>query len=181
MCSSDLAPAGGAAAVGSGGANMLTKAGVVSAAAGSGGVFVTESDGAQVSASAGGAGNVQVHSTAGTLAVGGSGVSTATGNVLLDSGDTVVLNAGEAADAFERAPHRATFAANCPYQSHATLAPNCALADVRADLAKRGHTIQEWPEWTWLAGSVEAIVTDPKSGMMGAGADPRRPAYAIAI
>ncbi len=52
---------------------------------------------------------------------------------------------------------------------------------VRDELAARGHMIQEWPDWTWLAGSVEAIVTDPDSGMMGAGADPRRPAYAIAI
>ena len=51
----------------------------------------------------------------------------------------------------------------------------------RDDLAARGHLIQEWPDWTWLAGSVEAILTDPESGMMGGGADPRRPAYAIAI
>jgi gamma-glutamyltranspeptidase/glutathione hydrolase len=50
----------------------------------------------------------------------------------------------------------------------------------RAELAARGHQINEWPEWTWLAGSVEAILTDPVSGLMGAGADPRRPAYAIA-
>ncbi len=50
----------------------------------------------------------------------------------------------------------------------------------RDELAARGHTIQTWPDWTWLAGSVEAILTDPVSGMMGAGADPRRPAYAIA-
>jgi len=50
----------------------------------------------------------------------------------------------------------------------------------RSDLAARGHQIHEWPEWTWLAGSVEAILTDPATGMMGAGADPRRPAYAIA-
>jgi nicotinate dehydrogenase subunit B len=49
--------------------------------------------------------------------------------------DTVVLDTGNAADAFERAPHRATFAARCPYQSHATFAPNCALADVRSDSA----------------------------------------------
>ena len=49
------------------------------------------------------------------------------------------------------------------------------------ELAARGHTIQNWPDWTWLAGSVEAILTDPETGMMGAGADPRRPAYAIAI
>jgi gamma-glutamyltranspeptidase/glutathione hydrolase len=51
----------------------------------------------------------------------------------------------------------------------------------RDDLAARGHTIQDWAEWTWLAGSVEAILTDPASGLIGGGADPRRPAYAIAI
>ena len=51
----------------------------------------------------------------------------------------------------------------------------------RDELAARGHTIQNWPEWTWLAGSVEAILSDPATGMIGAGADPRRPAYAIAI
>jgi gamma-glutamyltranspeptidase / glutathione hydrolase len=51
----------------------------------------------------------------------------------------------------------------------------------RDSLAARGHSIQDWPDWTWLAGSVEAILSNPDSGMMGAGADPRRPAYAIAI
>jgi gamma-glutamyltranspeptidase/glutathione hydrolase len=52
---------------------------------------------------------------------------------------------------------------------------------VRDDLARRGHVIKDWPDWTYLAGSVEAIRTDPATGMMSAGADPRRPAYAIAI
>jgi gamma-glutamyltranspeptidase/glutathione hydrolase len=52
---------------------------------------------------------------------------------------------------------------------------------VRAELAARGHLVQDWPDWTWLAGSVEAIVTNRETGLMGAGADPRRPAYAIAI
>ena len=51
----------------------------------------------------------------------------------------------------------------------------------RNELAARGHRVQDWPDWTWLAGSVEAILTDPETGMMGAAADPRRPAYAIAI
>lgn len=51
----------------------------------------------------------------------------------------------------------------------------------RDELAARGHTIQDWPEWTWLAGSVEAILTNPETGLIGGGADPRRPAYAIAI
>jgi gamma-glutamyltranspeptidase / glutathione hydrolase len=51
----------------------------------------------------------------------------------------------------------------------------------RNELASRGHVVQDWPDWTWLAGSVEAILTDPGTGLIGAGADPRRPAYAIAI
>jgi len=53
-------------------------------------------------------------------------------------------------------------------------------AATRAELARRGHIVKEWPEWTWLAGSVEAVRTDPASGLVSAGADPRRPAYAIA-
>jgi len=54
-------------------------------------------------------------------------------------------------------------------------------AATQADLASRGHEVRNWPDWTWLAGSVEAILTDPATGLIGAGADPRRPAYAIAI
>ena len=54
-------------------------------------------------------------------------------------------------------------------------------AKTKQALAARGHQIQDWPDWTMLAGSVEAILSDPKTAMMGAGADPRRPAYAIAI
>jgi len=53
--------------------------------------------------------------------------------------------------------------------------------ETRAALSRLGHSVHEWPEWTWLAGSVEAIRTDPASGLIAAGADPRRPAYAIAI
>ncbi|HEY1412168.1 MAG TPA: gamma-glutamyltransferase, partial [Rhodopila sp.] len=33
------------------------------------------------------------------------------------------------------------------------------------ELAARGHEIRDWPDWTWLAGSVEAILTDPKTGL----------------
>jgi gamma-glutamyltranspeptidase / glutathione hydrolase len=51
----------------------------------------------------------------------------------------------------------------------------------RDELASRGHVVQDWPDWTWLAGSVEMILTDPETGLIGAGADPRRPAYAVAI
>ncbi len=51
---------------------------------------------------------------------------------------------------------------------------------VRDDLAARGHEVKDWPDVTWLAGSVEAVLSDPKAGLVRAGADPRRPAYAIA-
>ena len=50
----------------------------------------------------------------------------------------------------------------------------------RNALAGRGHDIKEWPDITWLAGSVEAVMSDPATGLVRAGADPRRPAYAIA-
>jgi gamma-glutamyltranspeptidase/glutathione hydrolase len=42
-----------------------------------------------------------------------------------------------------------------------------------------GHRIFWWPEWTWLAGAPCAIAVDPTSGVRSAGADPRRPAYAL--
>ena len=51
---------------------------------------------------------------------------------------------------------------------------------VRDGLSARGHEVKEWPEVTWLAGSVEAVLSDPRAGLVRAGADPRRPAYAIA-
>jgi len=52
---------------------------------------------------------------------------------------------------------------------------------VKGELARRGHVIAEWPDWTAVAGCVELIRTDPASGMLSAAADPRRPAYAIAV
>jgi len=51
---------------------------------------------------------------------------------------------------------------------------------VRDDLAARGHEVKDWPDTTWLAGCVEAVLSDPKAGLVRAGADPRRPACAIA-
>jgi gamma-glutamyltranspeptidase/glutathione hydrolase len=50
----------------------------------------------------------------------------------------------------------------------------------RAALADLGHVVETWPDWTGLAGCVEAIRTLPGSRMLAAGADPRRAAYAIA-
>jgi gamma-glutamyltranspeptidase / glutathione hydrolase len=50
---------------------------------------------------------------------------------------------------------------------------------VIAELARRGHEIQRWPEWMWTAGAVCAIEADRKRGVIEAGADPRRAAYAL--
>jgi gamma-glutamyltranspeptidase/glutathione hydrolase len=51
--------------------------------------------------------------------------------------------------------------------------------EVISDLARRGHQIERWPEWIWLAGAVCAILSDKKQGVLHAGADPRRAAYAM--
>jgi gamma-glutamyltranspeptidase/glutathione hydrolase len=53
-------------------------------------------------------------------------------------------------------------------------------APTRAELARRGHEVRDWPDLTWLAGTVEVVQTLPASDLVAAGADPRRPAYAIA-
>jgi gamma-glutamyltranspeptidase/glutathione hydrolase len=50
---------------------------------------------------------------------------------------------------------------------------------VIAELARRGHEIQRWPDWIWTAGAVCAIDVDKKRGVIEAGADPRRAAYAL--
>jgi gamma-glutamyltranspeptidase/glutathione hydrolase len=50
---------------------------------------------------------------------------------------------------------------------------------VITELARRGHDIQRWPDWVWLAGAVCAIDVDKKRGILEAGADPRRAAYAL--
>jgi gamma-glutamyltranspeptidase / glutathione hydrolase len=50
---------------------------------------------------------------------------------------------------------------------------------VTTELARRGHEIQRWPDWIWTAGAVCAILADRRRGVLEAGADPRRAAYAI--
>jgi gamma-glutamyltranspeptidase/glutathione hydrolase len=46
-------------------------------------------------------------------------------------------------------------------------------------LSARGHDVGWWPHLSWKAGGVCTIVRDPKTGILSAGADPRRPAYAL--
>jgi gamma-glutamyltranspeptidase/glutathione hydrolase len=47
------------------------------------------------------------------------------------------------------------------------------------ELARRGHKVERWPDWIWLAGAVCAIRSDTRRGVKEAGADPRRAAYAL--
>ena len=49
--------------------------------------------------------------------------------------DRVAVDAGDVEAAFTSAAHVVSFSAGCPYQAHVPFAPNCALADVRADSA----------------------------------------------
>lgn len=46
-------------------------------------------------------------------------------------------------------------------------------------LTALGHKVQWWPQWIWRAGATCMIHSDPDSGMLAAGADPRRAAYAL--
>lgn len=53
--------------------------------------------------------------------------------------------------------------------------PQAALSG----LASRGHEIAEWPEFVWRAGAVCVQRADRSTGVISAGADPRRPCYAV--
>ena len=46
-------------------------------------------------------------------------------------------------------------------------------------LARLGHRVDWWDEWTWLAGAPCAIYADHERGILHGGADPRRPAYVL--
>jgi gamma-glutamyltranspeptidase/glutathione hydrolase len=48
-------------------------------------------------------------------------------------------------------------------------------------LARLGHKVEWWPEWTWQAGAVCTILADKQTGVLKGGADPRRPSYALGL
>ena len=50
---------------------------------------------------------------------------------------------------------------------------------VRDALAARGHDVAAWPAFVWRAGAVCVQHADRSSGVIAAGADPRRPCYAV--
>ncbi|MBL8697846.1 MAG: gamma-glutamyltransferase [Alphaproteobacteria bacterium] len=51
-------------------------------------------------------------------------------------------------------------------------------ARIGEPLAARGHQVVEWPDGVWRAGSICTIVHDIRTGLLAAGADPRRVSYA---
>ena len=51
--------------------------------------------------------------------------------------------------------------------------------EVGQALAALGHKIEWWGQWEWLAGAMCAIRRDLKTGLLEAGADPRRASYAL--
>lgn len=52
-------------------------------------------------------------------------------------------------------------------------------ASVGEALAAWGHGVEWWPDWAWPAGAMCLLVKDLARGTITAGADPRRPAYAL--
>lgn len=82
------------------------------------------------------------------------------------------------------APRFATQSFPDSFQPH-TYLPNRLMLEARLPasvgehLVRLGHDVKWWPQFVWKAGAVCAIRKDPDSGLMFAGADPRRPTYAL--
>ncbi len=82
------------------------------------------------------------------------------------------------------APRRATFSFPRSSDPH-PYNPGLAHLESRVSpavaeaLARMGHDLQMWPEWTGTAGSLGAIRVDHENGVLHGAADPRRVAYAI--
>jgi gamma-glutamyltranspeptidase/glutathione hydrolase len=97
-----------------------------------------------------------------------------------------LLHFGMEPQAAIEAPRFATYAYPSSSSPHDYFPGRLALegripAEVKQALAARGHAIADWPDWTSVAGCVELVRSNPGLGLIEAGADPRRPAYAIAI
>jgi gamma-glutamyltranspeptidase/glutathione hydrolase len=91
----------------------------------------------------------------------------------------------EAQEAVE-APRAASYSFPSSFEPHA-YHPGLLKLESRIDrstgkhLAGLGHKVDWWPDWTWLAGAVCTIVADEETGVLKAGADPRRPSYACGL
>ena len=84
------------------------------------------------------------------------------------------------------APRVASYSYPSSFEPHA-YHPGLLHMESRIDratgeaLGRLGHTIEWWPEWTWLAGAVCTVVADQQTGVLKGGADPRRPSYALGL
>jgi gamma-glutamyltranspeptidase/glutathione hydrolase len=82
------------------------------------------------------------------------------------------------------APRFATYSFPGSFQPHPYF-PGRLQIENRIDpqvgeaLERKGHKVHRWADWTPRAGSVCAIVNDPRHGVLHGGADPRRPAYVL--
>jgi gamma-glutamyltranspeptidase / glutathione hydrolase len=91
----------------------------------------------------------------------------------------------EAQEAVE-APRAASYSFPSSFEPH-THHPGLLKLESRIDkavaqaLARLGHRTEWWPDWTWLAGAVCAVVAEERTGVLKAGADPRRPSYACGL
>ncbi|HYG42679.1 MAG TPA: gamma-glutamyltransferase [Bordetella sp.] len=91
------------------------------------------------------------------------------------------MNPQEAVDA----PRFATYDFPDSFEPHESLPGRLTVeSDIGQEttdaLRAMGHDALPWPARTWRAGAVCLIQHDPGSGVCLAGADPRRPSYAIA-
>ena len=82
------------------------------------------------------------------------------------------------------APRFASFSFPSSFEPHSYF-PGRLNLESRIDretgnaLANLGHKVEWWPDMIWRAASVCAILVDGEKGVLHAGADPRRPAYAL--
>lgn len=79
---------------------------------------------------------------------------------------------------FSTYSHPASFEPHDYYPDELRIEARLAAAVGQA-LTAKGHKVVAWPDWTWKAGGVCTITIDHNSGVLAAGADPRRMSYAI--
>lgn len=66
-----------------------------------------------------------------------------------------------------------------PYNPGLVQAERRLPAEVLADLARRGHRVEPWPDFAAQAGALCTIVANRERGFLAGAADPRRMAYAM--
>jgi gamma-glutamyltranspeptidase/glutathione hydrolase len=86
-------------------------------------------------------------------------------------------------DAVEH-PRMATYSFPDSFEPHESFPGRLCLEaridrETGDDLAGRGHRVAWWPDRIWRAGAVCTIHADLRTGIKTAGADPRRPGYAL--